>query len=248
MDADGQGHMECVHISNHSSDAYQILYLTDKTEPDTKADIQDLSRVDAWTSIHPHVPQLAETQGNNYPRTVRILTHSGPQVAAIVQWTPTARMTITPCRALSLVTLLSSSIVQYSFQLDVSSTMSGIRSSGALSNPPIRGLVYFQQPEVSNSRRNTVTGMERKLLSVAQTQILQYTLLIHPLPNVFALTSEGHSIWSHVQDEIIYARNIELAPKSIKVVSLMSLDKRKSTNYQRYVENTLLYRPSLCII
>ena len=149
-------------------------------------------------------------------------------------------MTITPGRAFSLVTFPASSIARYSSPVGVPSTTSGIRSS----SPP--GPVYVQQ--VSNSRRNTVTGVEGEILDVAKTLMLHYTLLVHPLPNPVALISEVHSIWSRAQDEIADAESIEPSLKSIQVVSQMSPDKGGCTNYERYMENPLPCQRSLAII
>ena len=247
MEPDGQGHMEPVHLSDdHSSDPYQKPHLADEMELDTEPDIEDLGSADETTSKRRHVLRLAETYRNNRPRTMRISTNSGSQEAAIVRRTPTARVTITLGRALSPVILLSSSAAWYSCPLGVPSITSHIRSSSPPGDPPTRGPVCVQQ--VSNSRRNMVTGMEGEILGVAKTLMLQYTLLIHPLPNLIALTSEVHSIWSRAQDEIADAGNIEPSLKSIKVVSLMLPDNRSCTNYGKYVKNTLPGGCSLCII
>ena len=127
-------------------------------------------------------------------------------------------MTITPGRAFSPVTFPSSSVERYSSPVGVPSTTTGIRS------PSLPGPVCIQQ--VSNSRRNTVTGVEGEILGMVKTLMLHYTLLVHALPNPVALASKVHSIWSRAQDEIADAGNIEPWPKSIKVVSQMSLDKR----------------------
>jgi hypothetical protein len=240
MEPDGQGHMEPVRLSDDSCDEYQMSHLADETEPDTEPDIEDLGSADERTSRRRRGPRLAETHGNNRPRTVRISTNSGSQEAAIVPPTPAARVTITPGRAFSPATFPSSSVARYSSPLGVPSSTSGIRSS----SPPAP--VCVQQ--VSNSRRNTVTGVEGEILGVAKTLMLHYTLLVHPLPNPVALTSEVHSIWSRAQDEIADAGNIEPSPKSIKVVSQMAPNNGSCTNYERYVENTLQCGRSLCII
>jgi len=49
--------------------------------------------------------------------------------------------------------------------------------------------------------------------------ILLYTLYVNQLLNQVALTSEVHSVWSCVQDEIADAGNIERSLKSIDIVS-----------------------------
>ena len=194
------------------------MNLADETTPDTEPEREDLGIADERTSRHHREPRLVETPGGNTrPRTVQISTNSGSYKAVLVPRTLAARVTITRNRAFSPVTFLSSSIARYSFSVDVHSTMTGIRSSSL----PV--LVCFQQ--VSNSRRNTVTGVEGQILGVAKTLMLQYSLLVHPLPNVVALTYGVHSIWSCAQDEIADAGNIEPSPKSIKVVSPMSPEK-----------------------
>ena len=61
---------------------------------------------------------------------------------------------------------------------------------------------------VINSWCNTLTGLEREILGVAKDLLLQYTLYVNPPPNLVALTSEVHSVWSRLQDEIVDAGNI----------------------------------------
>ena len=211
MEPDGQGHMEPVRLSDDSTDEYQRSHLTDETEPDNEPEVEGLSSVNERTSIRRRGPKLAETPGKNRPRTVRKMTNSGSQETAIVPRIPAACVTITPGRAFSPATFPSSSIARYSSPIGIPSIMSGIRSS----SPP--GPVCVQQ--VSNSWQKMVTGIEGEILGVAKTLMLYYTLLVHPLPNLIALTSEVHSIWSGAQDEIADAGNIEPSPKSIEGVS-----------------------------
>ena len=75
---------------------------------------------------------------------------------------------------------------------------------------------------VSNSRRNTVTGVEGELLAIAKDLRLPYTLYVNPLPNPVALISEVHSVWSRTQHSIAHAGNIEPSSKSIDIVSQRS--------------------------
>ena len=221
MEADGQGHMEQVRLSDDSSDEYQMSHPGDEIEPDTQPEGANLGGVDVTTPRRRREPRLVETHGNNHPRTVRISTNSGSQEAAIVPRTPAARVTITPGRPFSPATFSSSSVAWYSSPLGVpSKTRSGIRSSSRPGEPSTRGPVSVRH--VINSQRNTVTGMEGEILGVAKDLMLQYTLYVNPLPNPVALTSEVHSVWSRAQDEIADAGNIEPSSKSIDIVSQRS--------------------------
>ncbi|PUU72974.1 hypothetical protein B9Z19DRAFT_1069350, partial [Tuber borchii] len=68
---------------------------------------------------------------------------------------------------------------------------------------------------VTNSRRNTVTGVEGEIVVVAKYLMLQYTLFVDPLPDPVTLTSAVHGVWSRAQDEIADAGNIEASEKSL---------------------------------
>ena len=93
-----------------------------------------------------------------------------------------------------------------------------------------------------------MTGIEGEILGVAKTLMLHYSLLVDPLPNPVALTSEVHSIWSHAQDKIADAGNIELSPKSIKVVSQMSSDKGAVlTTSMKDTWKTLFHAGTVCV-
>ena len=74
----------------------------------------------------------------------------------------------------------------------------------------------------SNSRRNTATGIEGEILSVAKTLIFCSTLFVDPLPNPIALTSEVYRVRNWAKDEIADTRNIEPSEKSIHIVSVVS--------------------------
>jgi len=221
MEADGQGHIEPIHLSNDSSDEYQMSHPGDETEPDTEPEGANLGGADETTPRRRRGPRLMEIHGNNRPRTVRISTNSGSQEAAIVLQTRAAPVTITPGRPLSPATFPSSSVAPYSSPLGApSTTTSGIRSSSPPGEPSTRGTVSVRH--VINSRRNTVTGVEGEILGIAKDLMLQYTLYGNPLPNPVALTSEVHSGWSRAQDEIADAGNIEPSSKSIAIVSQRS--------------------------
>jgi len=77
MEADGQGHMEPIRLSDDSSDEYQISQPGDETEPDTEPEAANLGGVNEITPRRRRGPRLVETHGNNRPRTVRISTNSG---------------------------------------------------------------------------------------------------------------------------------------------------------------------------
>jgi len=221
LEADGQGHMEPVHLSDDSRDEYQMSHPGDETEPDTKPERAILGGADETTPSGRRGPRLVERLGHNRPRTVRTSTNSGSQEAAIVPWTPAAPVTITPGGPLSPTTFPSSNVARYSSPLGVHSrTMSGIWSSCPPGEPSTRGTVCVQH--VINSGRNTVRGVEGEILGVAMDLMLQYTLYVNPLPNPVALTSEVHGVWSHAQDEIGDAGNIEPSSKSIEIVSQRS--------------------------
>jgi len=95
--------------------------------------------------------------------------------------------------------------------------MSGISSPSPPGDPSTMGTVSVWY--VIHSRRNTVTGVEGEILGVAKDLMLRYILYVNPLTNRVALTSEAHSVWSRVQEEIGDARNIEPSSKSIDIVS-----------------------------
>jgi len=67
-----------------------------------------------------------------------------------------------------------------------------------------------------------VTGVEGAILGVANNLMLQYTLYVDQLPNLVALTSEVHSVWSRAQDEITDAGYIEPLFNSLDIVSQRS--------------------------
>jgi len=70
-----------------------------------------------------------------------------------------------------------------------------------------------------------VTGVEGEVVGVGKCLMIQYTLLVEPLVDAAALTSAVHSIWSHAQDEIADAGNIEPSEKSLDLVSALRHDK-----------------------
>jgi len=218
MEADRQGHMEPVRLSDDSRDEYQRSHPGHEAEPDTEPEGANLGGGDETTPRRRRGPQLVETHGNNRPRTVRTSTTSGSQEAPIVPQTTAARVTITRGRPLSPATFPSSSVARYSSPLGVPrTTTSGIRSSSPPGEPSTRGTVSLRH--VINSRRKTVTGVEGEILGVATDLIPLYTLYVNQLMNAVALTSEVHSVWSRAQDKIADAGNIEPSSKSIDIVS-----------------------------
>jgi len=172
MEADGQGHMEPVRLSDDSSDQYQMSHAGHETEPDTEPEEGNLGGTDETTPARRRAPRFVETHGNQRPGTVRISTNSGSQEAAIVLQTPAARVPITPGRPLSPATFPSSSVARYSSPLGArSTTTSGIRSSSPPGPPSTRGTVSVLH--VINSRRNTVRGVEGEILGGAKDLMLQ---------------------------------------------------------------------------
>ena len=221
MEADGQGHMEPVRLSDDSSDEYEMSHPGDETEQDTEPERANLGGAEETTPRRRRGPRLVKTHGNNPPRTVRISTNSGSQDAAIVPPMPAARVTITPSRPLSPATFPSSRVAQYSSPLGgPTTTTSGIRSSRPPGEPSTRGTVSVRH--VINSRRNTVTGVAGEILGVAKDLMLLYTLYVNQIPNPFALTSEVHSVWSRAEDQIADPGNIEPLSKSTAIVSQRS--------------------------
>ncbi len=69
-----------------------------------------------------------------------------------------------------------------------------------------------------------MTGVEGEIVGVAKYLILQYTLFDEPLADPAALTSAVYRIWSHAQDEIADAGNIEPSEKSLDIVSALGRD------------------------
>ena len=130
-------------------------------ERDTEPDIEELNSADGTPSKRRRKSQEAERLENNHPRTVRISTTSGSQDAALVQRTPTARVTITPGSAFTPLMFPLSSVGLYSYSLALSSdTASGITSSRLLlggSSTPLPQRV----PHEINSWRKTVTEVEK---------------------------------------------------------------------------------------
>jgi len=67
MEAEGQGHMEPVRLSDNSSDEYQMSHPGDETELNTEPERANLSGADETTPRHHRGPRLVETHGNNRP-------------------------------------------------------------------------------------------------------------------------------------------------------------------------------------
>ena len=88
MEADGQGDIEPIPVSDDSRDEYQMSHPGDETELDTKPEGANLGGADETTPRCRRGPRLVETHRNNCLRTVRISTNSGSQEAAIVARTP----------------------------------------------------------------------------------------------------------------------------------------------------------------
>jgi len=61
IEADGQGHMEPVRLSDDSRDEYQMSYPGDETELDTEPEREKLGHADETTSRGRHGPRSVET-------------------------------------------------------------------------------------------------------------------------------------------------------------------------------------------
>ena len=210
---DGQEHLETVHLSDDSSDAYQNPGDADETESDTEPDTEALDIEEDTASARRHGSQAGQ-QGNSGPMTVRISTTSGSQEVSLVRRTPVARGRIIRGRAYSPPMFPSSSTGRYSPPLATHSTTTpGGRNASPLSEPgtPIGSPI--------DSRRNTVTGAEGAILGKAMSLMLGYTLFDDPLPNAVALTSRVYTVWSKAQDAISDAGYTDPSEESLKLVS-----------------------------
>ena len=192
-DTDGQG--KPVHLSDCSSDEYHVSLLEGKTEPDTEINKEDLAcyhESAAWRPVQPR----SHGSGNKRAKAVRISTCSESQDVAIPLRTTGSGVIITPCIPIRSQTFLSSSLIRYSFSLSDPNTLteSVIRSSSPLSERSSSGRTTIRQG--INSQRNTVTGSEGEILSVAKTLTFRYTLFVDLLPNPIALTSEVYRVWN----------------------------------------------------
>ena len=72
-----------------------------------------------------------------------------------------------------------------------------------------------------------MTGVEGEVVGGRKCLKIQYSLCVQRLADAAALTSAVHSIWSHVEDEIANAGNIEPSEKGLDRVSALSRDKRR---------------------
>jgi len=79
-----------VRLSDDSSDEYEDSPGSDQTEWDTELDAEDDYIPDATGAGLRHRSRTAEEQTSNWVATVRVLTPSGSQGAAVVRLTPAA--------------------------------------------------------------------------------------------------------------------------------------------------------------
>ena len=107
MEADRQGHMEPVCLSDDTRDEYQMSHPGDETEPETESEGGNLSSATQTTPRRRCGPRLVTSHENRPPRTMGIATNSGSQDAESVLRRPTACVTITATRALSSATFPS---------------------------------------------------------------------------------------------------------------------------------------------
>jgi len=84
MEADGQGHMEPVRLSDDSSDEYQMSHPGDETEPDTEPEGANLGGADETTPRRRRGPRLVEAYGNIAQGLCELrptLVHTRPQLS-----------------------------------------------------------------------------------------------------------------------------------------------------------------------
>ncbi|PUU82970.1 hypothetical protein B9Z19DRAFT_1119931 [Tuber borchii] len=90
MEHDAQAPTETLRLSDESSDEHQNSRGSDQTESDTEPDAEDNDIPEA-TGVGLHYrSQTVDGQTNNLVSTVRVLTTSGSQEAALLSRTPAA--------------------------------------------------------------------------------------------------------------------------------------------------------------
>jgi hypothetical protein len=203
-ETNGQANTETVHLSDDSSDEYQISRGPDETESDTEPDGEGIDIADAAGSRRGCGSHVGNRNRDNRAKTVRISTTSGSQEIGPARHTTAHLGRIIRRRAYSPPMFPSSSEVRLSSPLD--------SRHGPASGTPI----YSPAP---HSRRNDLMGSERAILEHAKTLILRYTLFEQPLPNVVALTAQVHKVWDAAVANIADAENIEPSEQCISLVS-----------------------------
>ena len=103
---------ETVCLSDDSSDEYKDSRGSDQTESDTEPEAEDDDIPDATGAVLRQWSRTADKQTNDRVSTVRVLTTSGSQEAALVRQTPAAGGPITPGRAYTPPVLQSSSVAR----------------------------------------------------------------------------------------------------------------------------------------
>jgi len=218
-DQDEEGHQitEIFHLSDDSCDEYQNSHISDQTELDTKPDTDENGNADSTRSITRHQSRAGEKRTNNRVSTVRSLTTSGSQEAAIVRRTPVARARLIRSSAYTQPTISISGILCYSSRATHRATTSAVRRSSPRGEQGMPGHEHIW-PE-TNSQGNTAMGAEGAVVARVKGLILLYTLFDEPLPGPVALTTQVHRVWLQALNHISDARNIEASEESVKVVS-----------------------------
>jgi hypothetical protein len=200
----GLANTQTVHLSDDSSDEYQISRRSDETGSDTELDGEGIDIADGAGSRRGHGSQVANRKGDNRAKTVRISTTSGSQEIGRTRRTTRDLGRIIRSRAYSPPMFPSTSDARLS------------SPPGSLYGPASGTLISSPAP---HSRRNMVMGTERPVLEHAKTLILRYTLFEQPLPNVVALTAQVHKVWDSAVASIADVENIEPSDQCISLVS-----------------------------
>jgi len=133
-------------------------------------------------------------QPNTRVLTVGVSTTTGSQSAAPVMRTPAAPRRIIQGSASTPTTFKSFSVPPYSSPLATRSvTTSGVRSPSGPGDPRMSQHEHIWAG--NNSPRNIATGGEPAVITRVKTLLLQYTLLVDPLPAPATLMFEVHSSW-----------------------------------------------------
>jgi len=158
QDEDGQQITEIFHLSDDSSDEYQNSHISDQTKLDTEPDTDENDNVDGTRSITRHQSRAGEKRTNNRVLTVRILTTSGSQEAAIVRRTPASGARIIRSSAYTPPTISTSGESRYLSMATHRATTSAVRRSSPRGE---QGMPCHEHiwPE-TNLRRNTAMGAE----------------------------------------------------------------------------------------
>jgi len=134
---DGQGHLETIHLRDHSSDEYQSPCNADQTQLEKEFYVDAMDSSEGTTSGRRHRSQASRRKGKGQRPLVRISTTSGSQEVPLIRRTPANCGRIIRGRAYSPPTFLSSSVGYSSPVATHSVTTCGVRSSSPVGKPGI---------------------------------------------------------------------------------------------------------------